>query len=198
MFVNLFMNKITSITKAVLLVIILFANVAALYSKTDIEKSPLELSISLKEKPCVGKTFEIVSRLKNTSEQNVFIDTRNIIRYRTEIAYDQTSSDLFKIPKMRAGLGDGFDDKESFQKFLFKLKPGEFYEDKLTINPTDDNFYKPAGRYLLQTGYGQYIDLSSKKLNLFVGKVDSNELNFEITDCKDNTSYSINPPVKRN
>lgn len=146
---------------------------------------PLALTIKIKEKRvCAGNSFSVVSRLKNVSVHDVVIDTRFIGRYSTDKAFDQYSSNILQIPKMRGGMGDTFEDEKIPEEYLLKLKPREFFEDIQVINPDKDGFFKLAGRYSIKIGYGQYAAWTFEGVKAFVGSVDSNELNFKIVDCK--------------
>jgi hypothetical protein len=154
-------------------------------SNGQINTFPLKLTIKIeKEKICLGKNIVFVSKLENTSNQDIIIDTRNVRRYQTDIAHNQYSNDLLKIPKMRAILGDNFEDEDVPKEFLLKLIPNQFYKSKFVIEPNKDNFFKTAGKYSIKIGYGQFKDWSSKGFNLFIGNIDSNELDFEVLDCK--------------
>lgn len=153
-----------------------------LLAQTETKKTPLKLTISTGEKLCSGKNITMEAKLENISDQNITIDTRYIWRYQTEKAYSRSSSNLLNIPDMRTSLGDSID-IDTPSEYFVTLKPGESFKDSHIIDATNDDFFKSSGKYSIKTGYGQFKDWSAEGFYLFIGKIDSNELEFQITDC---------------
>lgn len=150
-------------------------------------EAPLKLTISIKGQSCVGKKLVFVSQIQNTSSRDQLIDIRNVRLYRTDIAFDKSSSETIPTPKVRTSFGDGFlAGKNTLKKHLRLLKPGQSFEDEFEIDPVKDTFYDAVGKYVIQIGYGQYARLENTKGNLFVGSIDSNELVFQIRACQEN------------
>lgn len=153
-------------------------------TRNDSKKLPLRLILTTDEKICVGEKFVIVSRLQNISNRAVIIDKRYIWRHITEKSFSRSSSNLFSTPQMRAILGDNFEDIDVPKEHLIKLRPREYFEDKYLIDPDKDDFFKTVGKYSIRTDYNQYKDWKAKGVHLFIGAIDSNELKFELLDCK--------------
>lgn len=175
---------------AVLFVLLLFPLCYA--QKTKENNSPILLKLELRidqKNLCVGKTFVIVARLTNISSKIMTIDERPVWRYVVERAFDRSSvtgnsefAKLLKVPEIKATTGDGFSDEKLPKKYLKRLKPGKFYEDTQKIRARDD-FFRTAGRYSITTSYGQFADWLKEGVDVFKGTVDSNELEFTLSDC---------------
>lgn len=164
------------------------------------ESLPLKLTLEVKEKKlCVGKTFTILARMENVSEKNQIVDKRNLWRYviafspKIEVPYDEKKSfaenltESLKTPRFMVGMGDGFADDDIPREYLITLKPKEFYETN-KIFAADNDFFRTPGEYTYKSGYGQYADWSSKGVSLFIGSIDSNELKFTLSDCKEDVA----------
>jgi hypothetical protein len=178
---------------------IVFSTVGCLAQTNGISDSkPLELNLKIdKSKPCIGKDFKIVARLVNVSEKNVMIDNRNLWRsvilkavdakQNNESSNDDKMSfpDLLRkgMPRYQVSFGDSFEDTEVPTKYLVSLKPKEYYEDSILIKSNDD-FFQKSGKYYVKSEYRQYKDWSSKNVILFIGDIESNELEFELNNCK--------------
>jgi len=164
---------------------------------------PLKLTLKVEEKKlCAGKKIKIFARMENVSETAQIIDKRNLRRYSryqgppesvekiTETAdlSELSAKDftkLLKIDRFTIAMGDNFPDEDVPREYLITLKPKEFYDDSRTIKK-DENFFRIPGRYFVQIGYGQYADWSAKGVSLFMGHIESNKLEFTLSDCKKN------------
>lgn len=165
----------------------------------ETESLPLQLTLEIKEKRlCVGKPFTILARIKNVSDKNQIIDERNLWRYiRAKGAFEATKTpiddennpayftNLLKVPRFMALMGDNFPDEDVPRKYLVTLKPKEIYKDRTIIKQDGfNNFFSVPGEYSFWTGYGQYVDWSAKGVSLFIGHIESGELKFTLSDCK--------------
>lgn len=179
--------------------IIVFSTAGCLAQTNDHSNSkPLQLNLTIEQQqPCIGKDFKIVARLVNVGDKNVIIDKRNlwrsvIIKAVDAKRNDESSNDgemsfpdlLRKgIPRYQVSFGDNFEDTEVPAEYLVSLKPQEYYEDSILIKSNDDFFRKP-GKYYVKSEYRQYQDWSAKNVILFIGDIESDELEIELNDCK--------------
>ena len=193
--------KITKLGFLIILTTFLFIGGKAQEVSQKSADLPLKLTLRFKEgKLCVGKEFKILARMENVSKETQIIDERNLWRYaiyqgppepvKETVEFDKLPSGkeftkLLKIDRFQAAMGDGFPDDDVPREHLITLKPNEFYEDSRIIKK-DNDFFRIPGKYFIEYGYGQFADWSSKGVSLFIGSVDSNKLEFTLSDCKKN------------
>jgi hypothetical protein len=145
-------------------------------------KVPLKMTVgAICYVGCSDENISIKVRLTNVSPRNLVIDKRAIGRYRTDKAFDQFSNEFLKIPKMRVFLGDNFEDDDLPVKEFVTLRPNKTFEYTNKIGR--DEFFHVPGKYSVQLSYGQSKDWSSAGIDVFVGKIDSNEAVFHILPC---------------
>jgi hypothetical protein len=190
--------KITKLGFLIILTTFLFICGKAQEISQRPDNLPLKLTLKVEEgKLCVGKEFKILARMENVSKETQIIDERNLWRYINIKAegkkpqYDEKKSpaenlnEMLKANRFTVVFGDNFPDDDVPKEYLITLKPNDFYEDSITIK-AGDKFFSKSDKYIYQMGYGQYADWSSKGVSLFIGKVDSNTIEFTLSDCKTN------------
>lgn len=150
-------------------------------TQTKTEQLPVKLTISIDKNICVGDKFIIVSRLENTSEQDIIINVRKIRQVIDEVSYGQNPEVL--IENSRGTFLNFYDMNFPPKNFQVTLKSGEYYEYKYAIDTNEDAFYKSEGKYYIQIVNVQLDTEKSEGTDFFFGKLYSNKLEFEIKSC---------------
>lgn len=154
--------------------------------------SPLKLELEIQQNSsCLNSGLKIIGKLENNSNESVIIDKRNLWRFVTFKGFPPDSpvdSNLsfyknLKLPRYKVASGDHFEDEDIPEEYLLSLKPKEYYQSVLEI-PLSERFFHPPGKYSVKSAYKQYKDWSSKGVILFIGEVESNELEFNISNCE--------------
>jgi hypothetical protein len=154
--------------------------------------SPLKLQLEIQQNnSCLNSSLTIVGKLENGGNESVIIDKRNLWRFVSFKGFPPDSSidanlpfyKNLKLPRYKVASGDHFEDEDIPKEYLLRLKPKEYYQDTLEI-PLSERFFQIPGKYSVKSAYKQYKNWSSKGVALFIGEVESNELEFNISNCE--------------
>lgn len=154
---------------------------------------PLKLELRAdKNCSCEETKFIIIGKLENISNKVIIIDKRNLWRFvkfkgspkgLPNNEKDRSFLNKLELSRYKVVTGDNFEDIEAPNKYTLELNPGDYYEDSIVISPKEDFFSYP-GKYSVKTAYRQFKDWTSEGISLFIGEIESNELEFDIPDCK--------------
>lgn len=151
---------------------------------------PLKLSLQVKENEqlCVGKPFTILARLENVSKTEQLPDERKLWRFsfswETIESNDKNKSDnssdlVSDLSKIKSGASVVKRENWNF----IKLKPGDFYEDRIVLAP-DEKYFDKAGSFIYQLDYWQLSDKQPDNVSSFVNISSTNSLKIALKDCK--------------
>ena len=154
---------------------------------------PLRLTLRIKEKElCVGQPFTISVRLENVSKTEQLLDERKLWRsyfiWGTIESKDKNKKDnnkpeefsdlLSNLTKIKGGMS--VVKRENWN--LIRLKPGDFYEDRIVFTASD-NFFEVPGTYTYMVDYLQPSEKPPNDASSSEGIVGSGELELILKDC---------------
>lgn len=141
--------------------------------------TPLRLDLKLAQRQlCIGKPLVAQFFLKNISKHDIIIDAKQIGYTSSFVSVNSTkrgiNGEAINI------IGDNFNKYQS--KFVV-INPGKAYSESFSFVPDSDSFR--AGRnYTMQISYGQFKPQTYLGQKVWVGNVNSNEVEFKIKSCQ--------------
>lgn len=156
--------------------------------------SPLALHLEIDKgiRTCPSARLTIIGRLQNNGKQVVVIDKRSLWRFLhfkgppkdSPPDAKPTFSESLRLSRHLFATGDHFADDDVPTESLVRIDPKKYYIDTLEIPLADEVFFRVPGKYSVKSGYRQFNDWSAKGTSLFIGDVESKELEFEIPNCE--------------
>jgi hypothetical protein len=125
---------------------------------------------------CVGSWLDLQAELKNVSDAPILVDPVGLW-YRVSVTTFR-SSDTGGGGASKTFVGDHGPDGNA--KFIV-LTPGEVYTASRRFS-LKEGFFSKAGVYNLTVAYGQF-QRSHEGAELFVGTIQSNEVEFQLVSC---------------
>lgn len=152
--------------------------------------APVSLNIfPLKIQVCLGEPLHISATLRNTGSVPIVIDTKKIGVQPTYWRSIRSKSGRFVMEWYDEISSSTRDDTAGFAI----LAPSEARSVKLTYF-IEKKAFTSTGKYSFKVGYSQFAEVEFNGVSVWVGSVDSNDVDIIAKRCRGTKKFPSSPP----